>query len=189
VAPPVFSLGSRGQNSHFTFHSVRPPVERTGVAAWPSSAGTAIPGFPVVEGPDGVRGRPGIDVETLDAAPPPSHTHPSHFLLSLASLLLSSMLPPVFSFDPGQGRTRPPPPPLICRRSCTPLLAPLLGRKAKGGGRIWDALVPSQPSSSRSVREKDCAAFSQSAVPEAGSKGSNGSRRRPRLRLQRDGTC
>jgi hypothetical protein len=50
VVPPVFPLVARGQNGHFMSHSVRPPVERTGVAAWLSSAGTTIPGFPVVEG-------------------------------------------------------------------------------------------------------------------------------------------
>jgi hypothetical protein len=88
----------------------------------------------------------------------PSFPHSSLSFPSLPRISLAILYAAAgFSFDPGQGRTRPP---SIYRRSCTPLLAPLLGQKAKGGGQIWDALVPSQPSSSRSAREKDCAAFS-----------------------------
>jgi hypothetical protein len=51
VAPPVVLHPTRGQNGQFMSHSVLPHVERTDVLAWLSSPGTAIPGFPVVEGP------------------------------------------------------------------------------------------------------------------------------------------
>jgi hypothetical protein len=43
VAPHVVLHPGRGQNRHSTSHSIPPPVERTGVAAWLSSPGTAIP--------------------------------------------------------------------------------------------------------------------------------------------------
>jgi hypothetical protein len=44
VATPVVSLSSQGQNCLFMSHSVRATVERTAVAACPSSPGTGHAG-------------------------------------------------------------------------------------------------------------------------------------------------
>jgi hypothetical protein len=51
VAPHVVPHSVRGQNRHFKAHSVSPPVERTGVAAWLSSPGTDFPASPAMAGP------------------------------------------------------------------------------------------------------------------------------------------
>jgi hypothetical protein len=183
----VFPLGSRGKNSHFSLHSVRPPVERTGVAAWPSSAGMAIPGFPVVEGPDGVRGRRGVAVETLDAAPllptpiPLISFSPSR--LSCYSLRRRRFFP---SIPAKEERDR-------CRRSVvgaalhSSLLS--LDRRQKGSGRSGMRWSLANPLRHDLQGRRIVLPSANLRYCRQRAKRSNRSRRHPCPRLHRDGTC